>query len=230
MEAWQQRQETLLPGSCDVLASKHVTVFGIGGVGSFLCEALARAGIGAFTLIDADEVSESNINRQLIATHKSIGRKKTELMRERILEINPKASVECITRFVTEKELEGLMSFETDYIADAVDTVSLKLELARFAFERNIPIIASMGTGNKLHPELFELADIYDTSVCPLCRAMRSRLKAMGVASLRVVYSKEEPVKVTPKKTDGRYPPASISFTPPVAGMLMAGEIVRNLI
>ncbi len=230
MEAWQQRQEALLPGSCDVLAKKHITVFGIGGVGSFLCEALARAGVGAFTLIDADEVSESNINRQLIATVSSIGRKKTELMRERILSINPKAEVECIDRFVKAQELEALMSFSTDYIADAVDTVSLKLELARYANEKNIPIIASMGTGNKIHPELFELADIYDTSVCPLCRAMRSKLKAMGVKKLRVVYSKEEPIKVPSEKTDGRYPPASVSFTPPVAGMLMAGEIVRNLI
>lgn len=230
MEAWQQRQEALLPGSCDKLIKKHVTVFGIGGVGSFLCEALARAGIGSFTLIDADEVSESNINRQLIATHLTVGRKKTEVMRERILSINPKAEVECIDRFVTAGELEGLMSFPTDYIADAVDTVSLKLELARYAYEKNIPIIASMGTGNKIHPEQFELADINDTSVCPLCRAMRSKLKAMGVKKLRVVYSKEEPIKATLEKTNGRYPPASVSFTPSAAGMIMAGEIIRGLI
>lgn len=230
MEAWQQRQEALLPGSCEILAKKHITVFGIGGVGSFLCEALARAGVGAFTLIDADEVSESNINRQLIATHATVGEKKTEVMRERILSINPKASVECINRFVKAEELATLMNFHTDYIADAVDTVSLKLELARYAYEKNIPIIASMGTGNKIHPELFELADIYETSVCPLCRAMRSRLKAIGVKKLRVVYSKEEPIKATLEKTDGRYPPASVSFTPPVAGMIMAGEIIRGLI
>ena len=230
MEAWQQRQEALLPGSCEILSKKHITVFGVGGVGSFLCEALARAGVGSFVLIDADTVSESNINRQLIATHESVGRLKTELMRERILSINPKASVECISKFVTAEELSPLMSFHTDYIADAVDTVSLKIELARYAEEKNIPIIASMGTGNKIHPELFELADIYDTSVCPLCRAMRRELKQMGVRSLRVVYSKEEPIKVQTEKTDGRYPPASVSFTPPVAGMLMAGEIIRNLI
>ena len=230
MESWQVRQEALLPGSCDTLKNKHVTVFGIGGVGSYLCEALARAGVGAFTLVDGDTVAESNINRQLIADTKSIGKYKAEVMKERISLINPKAKVECINRFIQAEQLSQVFDFKTDYVADAIDTVSVKLELAKFCQDNNIFLLSAMGTGNKIHPELFEIADIYATSVCPLCRAMRSKLKAMGVKSLKVVYSREEPISAVMQKTDGRYPPASISFTPPVAGMIMAGEIIRNLL
>ena len=228
MNDWQIRQEALLCGSCRILEDKTVAIFGIGGVGSFCAEALVRAGVGHLIFIDGDTVSVSNINRQLIADTGTVGSFKAEVMKKRALAVNPRSDIVCINEFVTPDMLDGIL-YGVDFIADAVDTVELKVALAKYASENKVGIIASMGTGNKLHPELFEIADIYKTSVCPLCRIMRSKLKENGVLSLPVVYSREEPIKAVADTQNGRHSPASISFVPPVSGMIMAGYIVRKL-
>lgn len=216
------------------LRESTILVFGVGGVGSHCIEALARSGVGYLILVDPDQVALTNINRQSIAYHSTFGRYKTHVMRERILDINPQAVVETREMFVLPDNLEGLFSGFSgmpDYIIDAIDTVSAKLALAGYAYDHQIPLLASMGTGNKLHPELFEIADIYETSVCPLCKVMRRELKRRGIPSLKVLYSKEVPRKpgTTEENTGKRVTPASISFVPPVAGLLMAGEVIRDL-
>ena len=217
------------------LKDSVVAVFGVGGVGSHCIEALARSGVGSLILVDPDRVSLTNINRQSIAYHSTLDRYKTQVMRERILDIHPWAVVETREVFVLPENLEALMATlpaHIDYMADAVDTVSAKLAVAQYAAIRGIPLISSMGTGNKLHPELFEVADVFQTSVCPLCRVMRRELKRRNISELKVVYSKELPQKPVPDGEDpaGQRPvPASISFVPPAAGLLMAGEIIRDL-
>ena len=217
------------------LSDASVAVFGLGGVGSHCAEALARSGVGTLLLIDSDEVAPSNINRQSIALISTIGRKKTEVLKEKIADINPDCRVFTCDSFVLPENTEEIFSSfpdRPDYIIDAIDTVSAKLSLVSYAREKSIPIICSMGTGNKLHPELFRIADIYSTSVCPLCRVMRRELKKRDVPALRVLYSEEVPV--SPKsegeqKASGRPAPASIAFVPPVAGLLIAGEVIREL-
>ena len=217
------------------LKKSVVAVFGVGGVGSHCIEALARSGVGRLILVDPDRVSLTNINRQSIAYHSTVGRYKTHVMKERILDIHPGAVVETREIFVLPENLEALFSTfpsSIDYMADAIDTVSAKLALAGYGALRGIPLISSMGTGNKLHPELFQVDDISRTSVCPLCRVMRRELKHRGISELKVVDSKEIPQKPASggEETEGRRPvPASISFVPPVAGLLMAGEIIRDL-
>lgn len=217
------------------LAGSTVVVFGVGGVGSHCIEALARCGIGHLVLVDNDTVSITNINRQSIAYHSTVGRYKTHVMRERILDINPQAQVDTFETFVLPDNLEPLLDGigPIDYLIDAIDTVTAKLALAEYASARQIPLISSMGTGNKLHGELFEIADITRTSVCPLCRVMRRELKARGITHLKVLYSKEQPLTpVLPNEepTDKRAVPGSISFVPPVAGLLIAGEVIRDMI
>ena len=217
------------------LAGLTIAVFGVGGVGSHCIEALARCGVGHLVLVDNDVVSESNINRQCVACHSTLGQAKTQVMKERIRDISPAAQVDTFETFVLPENLEGLMDSmgHVDYLVDAIDTVSAKIALAQYAGTRRIPMIASMGTGNKLHGELFEIADIYDTSVCPLCRVMRKELKTRGVSRLKVLYSREQPLTpVLPSREDGprRSVPGSISFVPPVAGLLIAGEVVRELL
>ncbi|MCM1134798.1 MAG: tRNA threonylcarbamoyladenosine dehydratase [Clostridium sp.] len=204
------------------LAASRVAVFGVGGVGGYVCEALSRSGIGAFDLIDKDKVSISNLNRQIIATEKTIGRLKVEVMRERILEINPKAAVKIYPSFFLPENSGEFPFSEYDYIVDAVDTVTAKLELVMRARESKIPIISSMGTGNKLDGSRFRVADIYETKVCPLAKVMRRELKKRGVERLKVVYSEEEPIRKGPI-------PGSTAFVPPVAGMIIAGEVVKDL-
>lgn len=218
------------------LREASVMVFGVGGVGSHCIEALARSGVGRLTLIDNDTVSVTNINRQSIAYHSTAGRYKTEVMRERIKDICPDIVVETYEMFVLPENIGELFdkAGRPDYIIDAIDTVSAKLALAKLAQERDIPIISSMGTGNKLHGELFEIADISETSVCPLCRVMRKELKNRGITRLKVLYSKEKPVdtggRSTGEDTGARGTvPGSISFVPPVAGLLIAGEVAREL-
>ena len=223
-----------------------VAVFGIGGVGSHCAQALARSGVGHLILIDSDEVAASNINRQCVAYHSTLGRKKTHVMRDLIRDICPQIRVDTSEVFVLEENLEPLLAGfgRVDYIVDAIDTVSAKLALAVFAKREGIPLISSMGTGNKLYPELFELADIYETSVCPLCRVMRRELKKRGIEALRVLYSRETPLRPregrTPglQETDGRPAqeaaacrpvPGSVSFVPPAAGLILAGAVVRDL-
>ena len=206
------------------LHNSKVAVFGIGGVGSFVVEGLARAGVGNFVLVDKDVVDLTNLNRQIIATRKTIGKPKVEVARERILDINPDANVEIHQEFFM-PDSEGILDNSIDYIVDAVDTVTAKIELVVRANKLNIPIISSMGTGNKLDPTRFEVSDIYKTSVCPLAKVMRKELKNREIKKLKVVYSKEEPIKTSAKQV-----PGSISFVPSVAGLIIAGEVIKDLI
>lgn len=217
------------------LSDSTVAVFGVGGVGSHCIEALARCGTGHLILIDNDVVSETNINRQSIAWHSTVGQHKTRVMKARILDINPAARIDLFETFVLPENLENLLNAmgAVDYMVDAIDTVSAKIALAQYAQIHQIPLIASMGTGNKLHGELFEIADIYETSVCPLCRVMRKELKTRGVHHLKVLYSREQPLTpVLPSEetTSRRSVPGSVSFVPPVAGLLIAGEVIRELL
>ena len=203
-------------------------MFGIGGVGSFVVEGLVRAGVGNFVLVDKDVVDITNLNRQLIATRKTIDKPKVEVARDRILEINPDATVEIHQEFFM-PETEGIIDDSIDYIVDCVDTVTAKIELAVRTNELKIPIISSMGTGNKLDPTKFEVADIYNTVVCPLAKVMRKELRAREIKNLKVVYSKEEPIKVEFDSEEERVP-GSISFVPSVAGLIIAGEVIKDLI
>lgn len=216
------------------LRKASVTVFGVGGVGSHCIEALARSGVGRLILIDNDRVSLTNINRQSIAYHSTVGRYKTEVMKERIKDICPDICVKTYERFVLEDNLEDILEERTDYIIDAIDTVTAKLALVSEAKRRGIPMISSMGTGNKLHPELFEIADISKTSVCPLCKVMRRELRNRGIAHLKVLYSQEKPIDTSGRETGEdkgarRSIPGSIAFVPPAAGLMIAGEVVREL-
>jgi len=231
-----------------LLADSRVAIFGLGGVGSYAAEALARAGVGHLILVDDDCICETNINRQLHATHKTIGQPKVEAMQCRIKDINPRAKIEVYQTFYASDCAEKLVRSDYNYIIDAIDTVSSKLELVVNAQAKGIPIISSMGTGNKLDPSRLEIADIYSTSVCPLARVMRRELRKRGVEALRVVYSREEslvpvitensdcnigcvcPPGSTRSCTARRQIPGSVSFVPPVAGLLMAGQVVRDLI
>ena len=213
------------------LKNSHVAVFGIGGVGGHICEALTRCGVGEITIVDADTVSESNINRQIVALHSTVGKLKTEVFKERALDINPNIKVNDKAVFFEEKTLDLFDFSAFDYVADAIDTVTSKLLLAKICSEKNIPIISSMGTGNKLNPSLFEICDISKTSVCPLARVMRSELRKAGIKHLKVLYSKEEPIKVyeSEARHSGRPSPGSVSFVPSVAGLMIAGEIIKDL-
>ena len=213
-----------------------VMVFGVGGVGSYCIEALARCGVGKLTLIDNDRVSLTNINRQSIAYHSTVGRYKTEVMRERIRDICPDICVDTYEMFVLPDNIDALFgqTGKPDYIIDAIDTVSAKIALVELAQREHIPIISSMGTGNKLHPELFRIADLAETRVCPLCRVMRKELKNRGIIHLKVLYSEEKPVdtggRTTGEDTGARRSvPGSISFVPPAAGLIIAGEVIRTL-
>lgn len=215
-----------------LLSRARVAVFGVGGVGSFAVEALARGGVGNLLLVDNDTVVLSNCNRQLHATAKTVGQYKTALMKSRVLEINPEAAVETLEVFCTPGNIPELLAGGFDYIIDAIDTVSAKLALIETAAALNIPLVSAMGAGNKLDPTRFQVADIYDTSVCPLCRVMRRELKKRGVKKLKVVYSTEEPAPLTAPQEEayGRHAPGSVSFVPPVMGMILAGEVIKDLI
>ena len=211
------------------LKDSKVAIFGLGGVGSYVLEACVRAGIGNFILVDKDEVDITNLNRHIIATRKTIGKPKVEVAKERILEINPEANVEIYQEFFM-PETKGILDESINYIVDAVDTVTAKIELVVRANRLNIPIISSMGTGNKLDPTKFEVADIYKTSVCPLAKVMRKELKTRGIKKLKVVYSKEEPIKRQANDELRKKVPASISFVPSVAGLIIAGEVIKDIL
>ena len=210
------------------LKNAKVAIFGIGGVGSYTVEGLARSGIENFILVDNDIVSLSNINRQIIATHKTIGVPKVEVAKQRILEINPNANVEIYQKLFM-PETEGILTEDIDYIIDCVDTVTAKIELVMRANKLNIPIISCMGTGNKLDPTRFEITDISKTSVCPLAKVMRKELKNRGIRKLKVLYSKEEPIKII-GSTEEKVKAGSISFVPSVAGLIIAGEVIKDII
>ncbi len=250
------RTELLLGAEAmEKLRSARVAVFGIGGVGGYVVEALARSGVGALDLIDSDEVCLTNLNRQIIATHSTVGRAKADVMRERVLDINPEARVETHRCFYL-PETKNLFDFSKySYVVDAVDTVTAKIALVLEAQRTGVPIISSMGTGNKLDPTRFEVADIYETSVCPLAKVMRRELKKRGVERLKVVYSREEPISsgrlsghmgeelsqserltLLEKGEERELPPpgrravpGSVAFVPPVAGLILAGEVVKDL-
>lgn len=214
------------------LTKARVAVFGIGGVGSFAAEALCRAGIGHFLLVDSDTIDVSNINRQIHATTRTVGQKKTDVMRARMLEINPAADVRAKCEFYEPDRAEAFFTEPLDYIVDAVDTVTAKISLVVEAEKRNIPIISAMGAGNKLDPTRFEVADLYQTSVCPLAKVMRKELKKRGIPRLKVVYSKEPPIRpdVAEPEDARRQTPGSVSFVPSAAGLILASEVVRDLL
>ncbi len=228
------RTEMLLGADAlEKLKNSRVAVFGIGGVGGYVVEALARAGIGALDIIDNDTVAPSNLNRQIIATRKTIGRYKTDVAAERIADIDPECTVRAHRLFYL-PETAALFDFtKFDYVVDAIDTVTGKLTLIEQANAAGTPIICSMGTGNKLDPAAFEVADIYQTSVCPLARVMRTECRKRGIKKLKVVYSKEPPVRPQTKCGEvgsRRGTPGSVPFVPPVAGMIIAGEVVKDII
>ncbi len=205
------------------LEKSNIIIFGLGGVGSYVAEALARSGIGKMTVVDKDTVDITNINRQLYALHSTVGKDKTAVAMERIQDINPYCNVTPITKMYLPENSDEFNLSQYDYIIDAIDNVTAKIDLAVKAQEFNIPIIASMGTGNKLDPTAFKIADIYKTDTCPLCRVMRRELKARNVNKLKVLYSTEIP------KNDGERTPASVSFVPSVAGLIIAGEVIKDI-
>lgn len=231
------RTELLLgTDGIEILKRSRVAVFGIGGVGGYAVEALARAGVGELDLIDNDTVSISNINRQIIALHSSIGKPKTEVMKERITQINPMAKVNTYQVFYNFDTADSFDFTKYDYVVDAIDTVTGKLLIIENADKAGVSVISSMGTGNKLNPTRFEVTDIYKTSVCPLARVMRRELKARGIKKLKVVYSKEEPASLklqdgcNPEKKGSGTAPGSVPFVPSVAGLIIAGEVIKDLI
>ena len=233
MQEWLSREAMLLGREAvERLEQASVAVFGLGGVGSYTAEALARAGIGRLVLVDGDTVSDTNRNRQLGALVSTIGLSKAEVTAARVRDINPACRVEAHTLFYLPGEEGGLLD-GLDYAADAVDTVAAKLSLAEECRRRGIPLVSAMGCGNKLDPTAFRAADIYDTKVCPLCRVMRRELKARGIPSLRVVYSEEPPLTPLPggeEPAEGkRALPGSVSFVPGAAGLILAGEIIKGL-
>lgn len=210
----------------NIIASKTVAIFGIGGVGSYVVESLARCGIKELIIIDSDTISVSNINRQIIALHSTIGKYKVDVMKERVLDINPNIKISTYKTFIENGNSKDILnSHNIDFIVDAIDTVSSKLELIKHAKELNIPIISSMGTGNKLDPSKFEIADISKTSVCPLAKKIRKELKSQNIKNVKVLYSKEEPKKELNSKTIG-----SISFVPSSAGLLITSHIIKEFI
>ncbi|MCF2641668.1 MAG: tRNA threonylcarbamoyladenosine dehydratase [Lachnospiraceae bacterium] len=247
LDQFSRTQLLLGAEAIEKFKNSRVAVFGIGGVGGFVVEGLVRSGIGAFDLIDDDKVCLTNLNRQIIATRKTVGKYKVDVMKERILEINPDAKVTTHKCFYLPDTAEEFDFSAYDYVVDAVDTVSAKIELVLRAKEANVPIISCMGAGNKLDPTRFEVTDIYKTSVCPLAKVMRRELKKRGVKKLKVVYSKEEPIKpsedmsiscrqncICPpgaehKCTERRAIPGSVSFVPSVAGLIIAGEILKDI-
>lgn len=227
------RTELLLgEESMDKLNKARVAIFGIGGVGGYVCEALVRSGIRSFDLIDDDKVCLTNLNRQIIATHKTIGQYKVDVMKERMLDINPEADVRVYRSFFLPENADQFPFSEYDYVIDAVDTITAKIELVMKCQEMNIPIISSMGAGNKLEGSAFRVADIYKTKMCPLAKVMRRELKQRGVKQLKVVYSEEQPISPemeSEEETKKRSTPGSLAFVPSVAGLIMAGEVVKDL-
>ncbi|MCD7889858.1 MAG: tRNA threonylcarbamoyladenosine dehydratase [Oscillospiraceae bacterium] len=229
-EIFSRTENLIGTEALEKLNRSHVAVFGIGGVGGYVCEMLARTGVGVLSLFDSDEVSISNRNRQIIALESTTGKPKVKVMRDRIMDINLGAKVYTHSIFYDESTAGNIDLSEFDFIADCIDTVSSKILLITSAKAAGIPIISAMGAGNKLDPTRFEVADIYKTSVCPLARTMRHELKKRGVKSLTVVYSKEEPL--APKaqiSENGRHTPASVAFAPASCGIVMAAEIVRQI-
>ena len=247
LNQFSRTQLLLGPEAMTALSTKRVAVFGIGGVGGYVCEALVRSGIGSFDLIDDDKVCLTNLNRQIIATRKTVGKYKAEVMRDRMLEINPEAKIEIHKCFFLPENADEFPFNEYDYVVDAVDTVTAKIELILRSQKEGVPVISAMGAGNKLDAGRLKVADIYDTKICPLARVMRRELKKRNVKKLKVVYSDEQPIRpledmsiscrthcICPpgaqhKCTERRDIPGSTAFVPSVAGLIIAGEVVKDL-
>ncbi len=231
MEKFSRTELLIGKNAVEKLANSRVAVFGVGGVGGYVVEALVRSGVGTLDLIDNDDVSISNINRQIIATTKTVGRSKVEVAKERALEINPNVKINIYQMFYTPETEEQFDFSQYDYVVDAIDTVGGKLSLVEKSKSAGTPIICAMGAGNKLDPTKFEVADISQTSVCPLARVMRTELKKRNITDVKVVYSKEIPQKsdLIDEKT-GKSVPGSISFVPSVVGLIIAGEVIKDLI
>lgn len=235
MEKFSRTALLLGKDGLEKLKNSKVIVFGVGGVGGYVVEGLARSGVGQIDVVDDDEVSITNINRQIIATVDTVGKPKVEVVKQRVLSINPNAKVNAYKTFFTPQNSHEFDFSCYDYVIDAIDTVTAKIELCIKAHLANTPIISSMGAGNKLDPTAFEVTDIYKTSVCPLAKVMRRELKARGIKNLKVVYSKEEPIKITDTQgveiPDGkRQSPGSVAFVPSVVGLIIAGEVIKDLI
>ena len=233
MENEFSREELLIgTEAIEKLKNSKVAIFGIGGVGSYVLEALARAGVQNFVLVDNDKISITNINRQIIATHKTLGKDKVEVAKDRVLDINPEAKIEIYKEFFTVESEAKYLNSSVSYIADCIDTVSSKIELIERANKLNIPIISSMGTGNKVDATKFEITDIYKTSVCPLAKVIRKELRKRNIKNLEVIYSKEEPIKILKNEENikGKQVLGSISYVPSVAGLMLAGRIIKKLI
>lgn len=248
MEEFSRTELLIKKEGIEKLQNVKIAIFGLGGVGSFVVEGLVRVGVKNFVLIDDDKICLTNLNRQIIATRKTIGRYKVDVMKERILEINPDCNVETHQEFFMPGSETNIITNDLSYVIDCVDTVTAKLEIITQCKDKNIPVISAMGTGNKLDPSKFEITDIYKTCVCPLAKAMRKELRKRNIKDLKVIYSKEEPIKIdeysnsscktncicppgTKRKcTIKNQVPGSISFVPSVAGLMMAGEVVREII
>lgn len=229
MNQFSRSQLLLGEENMEKLSAAKVAVFGIGGVGGYTVEALARTGIGSFVLIDKDRVSLTNINRQIIATRRTVGQYKTEVMRDRILDINPYAEVEIRNCFFLPENAHEFDFSQYSYVVDAVDTVTAKLEIIMQAKRNNVPVISSMGAGNKLDPTKLQVADIYKTSMCPLAKVMRHECRKRGIRKLKVVYSTEQAIKPSGETEEGKQVPGSVAFVPSVAGLIMAGEVIKDL-
>lgn len=239
-EAFQRTEKLFGAEAMEKLANAHILLFGVGGVGSFAAEALVRSGIGHLTFVDDDVVCITNLNRQLHATIHSIGKPKTEAMAERLLSINPDCDIRAVSHFYLPNDGSNLITDEYDYIVDSIDNVSAKIDIILTAQCLDIPVISCMGTGNKVHPSLLQVADIYQTSVCPLCRVMRTELRKRGVTHAKVVYSPEPPLKPMDEQRDSegsrrtstskRVTPGSTAFVPSSAGLLLASEVVLDII
>lgn len=230
MENWLNRTELLIgKEALKKLQASTIVVFGCGGVGSYVVEGLVRSGIGHLVVVDNDVVDITNINRQLIADTTTIGKVKVEVVKERVLKINPNIDITIFQEFANLSNFNMIIPSNCTYIVDAIDTVKSKIELASYSNLNNIPMISSMGTGNKLDPTMFEISDISKTSVCPLAKVMRKELKSRGINHLKVLYSKEEPYRYNNEETLKRTP-ASISFVPSVAGLIIASEVIKDLL
>lgn len=233
MEQFSRTELLIGKEGIDKLKNAKVAVFGIGGVGGYVVEALVRSGVGAIDLIDSDTVCESNLNRQIIATRSTIGKYKVDAMKERIMDINPECKVDVYKCFYLPETKDEFDFEKYSYVIDAVDTVTAKIQLVMEAYEKNVPIISSMGAGNKMNPAMFEVADIYKTSVCPLAKVMRRELKKRGIKKLKVVYSKEEAIKPKQEEINEKRVkviPGSNAFVPSVAGLIIASEVIKDLI
>jgi tRNA threonylcarbamoyladenosine dehydratase len=234
MYHWLSRTEKIIgKDNIKILSNSKVVVLGVGGVGGFATEAIARSGIGTIILVDKDEVDITNLNRQIIATRSTIGQAKVEVMKRRILDINPDCNVKTYKVFIGEDNISEIIDKDTDYVVDAIDTISSKISVAVWCEKQNIKLISSMGTGNKLDPTKLKISDIYKTSICPLAKVMRRELKRRNVKHLKVLYSEEQPIKATiyPEEMDKRKKaPGSTAFVPSVAGLIIASQVVRDLI